>query len=186
VTLPNGKKSTKILKRLATAEELIEEAESVLEEVAGKDQRVVIVVDRVTAMLPEDQAAAGIANQSMKTEQALPKLLGYLLRRWVALLQEKNALAIFINQLRTKPGISFGDPDYTPGGNALPFYCHVRVRARRKGKRLLKNGKPMGVQGVLVNVKNKAGGEEGAECGFALFWDGRSKFFNAADLKKEE
>ena len=185
-TIKDGVKSTKIMKRLSTAEELIEEAEQVLEAVAGKDQRVVLVVDSVTAMLPEDQAAAGITNQSMKTEQALPKLLGYLLRRWVALLQEKNALAIFINQLRTKPGISFGDPDYTPGGNALPFYCHVRVRARRKGKRLLSHGKPTGVQGILVNVKNKAGGEEGAECGFQLFWDGRSKFFNAKELKKEE
>lgn len=172
--------------RLITAEELLSEGEAVMNLVHTHQPDIpqIVVVDSVTAMLPEDMAAAGIDGQNMKTTMALPVLLGDLLRRWVGTLPEFNALAIFINQLRTKPGVMFGNPEYTPGGNALPFYAHVRVKLRRKGGggAILHKGKKVGIKGVLINSKNKSGGIEGESCGFYLYNDGRSKFVPAEDI----
>lgn len=172
--------------RLATAEELLGEAEAVLVYQSRKKKPIIAVVDSVTGMLPEEQSNAGIGGQNMRTTMALPVLLGDLLRRWTGLLPEYDALAIFLNQLRTKPGISFGDPNYTPGGNALPFYAHSRVRMRRvKGGRVLRKGRMVGLKGILLNHKNKSGGIEGEECGFRIFFDGRSQFVTPDVIKGE-
>lgn len=176
-------------KRLCTAQELLSEQEAILRAAYDRDKtiRQFIVVDSVAAMLVEEEGEAGLSGQNMRTNVALPFFLGKLLRRWISFLREVNAIALFINQLRTKPGMAFGDPDYSPGGNALPFYAHSRVRMRRvKSGRVLERGKMAGVKGVLVNHKNKAGGIEGWEIGFKIMFNGVSKFVTAADVREEE
>lgn len=182
-----GKFLNEKVPRLITAEEMLNEAEEVMIYQARKKKPIIIVTDSVTGMLPEEQSNAGIGGQNMRTTMALPVLLGDLLRRWTGMLPEWDALAIFLNQLRTKPGMSFGDPNYTPGGNALPFYAHSRIRMRRvKGGRVLRKGRMVGLKGVLINTKNKAGGIEGEECGFRIYFDGRSQFVTPDVIKGEK
>jgi RecA/RadA recombinase len=80
----------------------------------------------------------------------------------------------FINQLRDKVGMTFGDPTYTPGGRAIRTNCAIRVRVRRvKGGQLRYNGKVIGVAGIIKNVKNKAGqgSVEAESCGFKVIWN---------------
>lgn len=175
-------------KRLTTAQELLEEAEAVMAKLhAGGVKKMVLVVDSVTGMLAEEEAAGGIGDQNMRTAQALPMLLGRLLRRWIGLLQDYRCFALFLNQIRQKPGVRFGSPDYTPGGNALRFYAHVRVRMRRLGKsRVMQGGKVVGIRGVLQNLKNKAGGVEGEECGFKIYFGGRSLFCPAEEIRGDK
>lgn len=176
--------------RLSTAQELMEEAEAIMSVIYLKDHdcKIVIVNDSVAAMLPEDEAASGLSGQNFKTSMSLPVMLGHLMRRWTGILQQYNAMAIFINQLRHKP-MAFGDPVYTPGGNAIPFYAHVRVRVKRvKGGRIIqknKSDKMIGVRAVIKNIKNKAGGVEGAECGCKILFNGTSKFVAAKDVLEE-
>jgi len=175
--------------RLCTAQELLEEVEAgmVLAQKTDQDVRQMVIVDSVTAMLVEEEAEAGLTGQNMRTNQALPVMLGKLLRRWIALCGETRTIAVFINQLRTKPGVLYGDPDYTPGGNALLFYAHSRVRMRRiKGGRILQKGKVVGVKGILRNDKNKAGGIEGTEIGFKIYFDGKTSFLDATVLRGED
>jgi recombination protein RecA len=175
--------------RLCTAQELLEEAEAVLVEVHQRfpAAKQILILDSVGAMLVEEEAEAGLTGQNMRTNAALPVMLGKLLRRWIGILGEVNCIGIFLNQLRTKPGMMFGDPDYTMGGNALPFYAHSRARMRRvKGGRVLQKGKVVGIKGILRNDKNKAGGVEGHEIGFKIMFNGASKFFDAAEFREEE
>lgn len=179
-----GKGTTKE-ERLVTGEELLAEIEQTLRAHHQKKPKgkLLLAIDSVTAILPEDEAVAGIIGQNMGTSMALPKLLGRICRRWIALARNYNCIVVWINQLREKPG-AWGDPTYTTGGNALPFYCHIRVRMRRvKGGRMTNMGRVVGVKGILSNVKNKAGGVEGADCGFKIFFDGHTKFLTAADVK---
>lgn len=173
-------------KRLSTVQELMEEAEGVMTELRKSGVlKICIVIDSVAAMLVEEEAEAGLTGQNMRTSNALPVALGRLLRRWIGLLQDYHAVALFINQMRTKPG-GFGDPAYTPGGNALRFYAHVRVRMRRvKGGRMTQSGKTVGIKGILRNDKNKGGGVEGTECGFKIFFDGKSRFVAASAIREE-
>ena len=125
----------------------------------------------------------------MRTQMALPQFLGKLLRRWTGLFESYNVLGVFINQVRIAPGVAFGNPEYTPGGKALKFYCHIRSIVRRtKGGRLMKSGKIVGLKGIITNLKNKAGGVEGSRCGYKIYFDGKrsTKWVDAAMLKAEE
>jgi hypothetical protein len=92
---------------------------------------------------------------------------------------------LFINQLKVSPMQKFGNPEYTPGGKALKFYCHIRVRAgRAKGGKILQAGKTIGIQGIMRNIKNKAGGVEWSSCGYKLFFEGRLVIMAKEKIKK--
>jgi RecA/RadA recombinase len=112
----------------------------------------------------------------------LPMFMGKLLRRWTGLAQVHNAWIVLVNQLRTGPK-SFGNPEYTPGGNAALFYSHTRIQVKRiTGSRIVDAGKTIGIRGKLVCHKNKTGGEEGAEIGFRLFFKGGLEFVPVKEL----
>lgn len=169
--------------RLSTGEELIEEAEALMHMLNRRGvEKIFVALDSVTAIIPEDEGTP-ISEHNMRTDQALPKLLSRFVKKWVALATAYDAIIVFINQLRSAP-MSFGDPHYTPGGNAIPFYAHVRVRVKRKSDSRIKGktGKTIGVKGTMVNTKNKAGGVEGDQIAFKLYFDGRSKFMEAKEL----
>jgi recombination protein RecA len=173
--------------RLSTAQELCTEVESAIIGSGKRSSRKVLVVDSVASMLPEGEALAGLEGGSMRSRMDLPLFLGALLRRWVAMVQSYSALSIFINQLRQSPMAKYGDPTYTPGGNALKFYSHVRVRVRRaKGGRIMQKGKLVGIQGIITSRKNKTGGLEGSSVGYRLMFDGPVEFLPAKDLEREE
>lgn len=174
--------------RLTSVQEMLEEAEATMSALkkADPERPLFLVGDSVAAMLTEDEATGGLTGQNMKTQMSLPVMLSRLFRRWIGLLQSLDATAVFINQLRQNP-MAWGDPFYTPGGNALPFYAHIRIRLKRAKKpRITKQGKMIGLKSILVNQKNKAGGLEQATCGFKMYQDGRSVFLPSNEIDGEK
>ncbi len=166
---------------LATGEMLLDEIEALMRMYQGK-KKMLIAVDSVKAIVPGDVGFTSYTLQGMTQKMELPALLDTVMKRWVGLAPLTESLIILINQLREKP-MAFGDPHYTPGGNAIPFYAHVRARTKRaKEARIMKSGKMVGLRGILVNTKNKAGGVEGESIGFKMYNDGRSKFMKIEDL----
>ena len=111
----------------------------------------VIVVDSVAALVPKaeidgDMGEAHVGLQARLMSQALRKLAGAI--------SKSNTIVIFINQLREKVGVMFGNPETTPGGKALKFYASVRLDVRRIDA--LKNGTEIiGNRTRVKVVKNK-------------------------------
>lgn len=174
--------------RLSTAQEVCAEVESMMSSLHAKHPKsnIFVVQDSIASMLPDAEAAMGVEVQNLRSKMALPSFLGALLRRWVGLAQSYGATVLFINQLRENPMAGFGDPSYTPGGNAPRFFCHIRARAgRSKGGRILRKGKQVGIQGIIRNYKNKAGGQERAQVAYKIFFKGATEFFPAEQLVKE-
>jgi recombination protein RecA len=156
-------------KRLASAEELCEEAEDMIAADYKPGRKTILVLDSIPALLTEAEASAGIVDQNMKSgTMSTPVFLSRLLRRWAGISISYNVLSIFINQLRQSPQPF--KPDYTPGGNGPRFYCHSRVRMRRVGKGLMldKHKNVVGIEGIITNFKNKSGSPERARIGFRL------------------
>ncbi len=174
--------------RLITAQELLEEMEEtagVLHEKGAK--KIIMVVDSIASMLVDAEASGGLSNATLHTKMALPVFMGSLLRRWVGLAQAHNILILFVNQLRQNPMQKFGDPWYTPGGNAPSFYCHVRCRVRRvKGSRIIQKNKVLGIKGLIKNVKNKVGGAENSAVGFKLFFKAPIEFVSVKEIEETE
>lgn len=110
-----------------------------------------IVIDSVAALVPEaeingDMGASHIGLQARLMSQAMRKLSGVI--------SKTNTTAIFINQIREKVGVMFGNPETTPGGRALKFYSSVRLEIRKS--EALKDGTDIvGSKAKIKVVKNK-------------------------------
>ncbi len=175
--------------RLITAQELLQEVEDTAGLLYRRGSRkMIIVIDSIASMLVEGEAIAGLVGGSgLKSKQALPEFMGRLMRRWVGLAQSYGAILLFVNQLRQNPMQGYGDPWYTPGGNAVRFFSHVRVRVRRtKGSRIIKKGKVVGIKGLIKNMKNKIGGVEQSQVGFKLYFDGPLEFVSAKEVENAD
>ena len=173
--------------RLSTGQELCAETEAFATAMHKKHKKMVIVVDSIASILTEGEGLAGLENQNMRTNMDLPMFMSKLLRRWVGLIPEINAWTILINQLRNNPKAKpWEDSWVAPGGNAAPFYSHVRVRMWRKGGKLQDKGEVVGIQGVMRCHKNKLGGIEYSTVGYRLNFAGKLEFVDAKDIKKEE
>jgi len=174
--------------RMITAEEQLLIVQRLLDRLhrKNKDGKIYVLVDSIAAMMTAEDAAAGIQEQNMRTKVSLATFMSTLMRDWVGMIYNYNVMMVFVNQIRVSPG-AWGNPEYTPGGNALRFYAAIRVRMSRMGKKILKAGRPMGIRGRLTNWKNKAGGgsREGASAGYKLYYDGRMKFLSADQIKAE-
>jgi len=111
----------------------------------------IVVVDSVAALVPK----AEIDGEMGDTHVALQaRLMSQALRKLAGVLSKSNTVAVFINQLREKVGVMFGNPEVTPGGRALKFYSSVRLDIRRI--ETLKNGTEMyGNRTRIKVVKNK-------------------------------
>jgi len=111
----------------------------------------IVVIDSVAALVPEaeiqgDMGASHVGLQARLMSQAMRKLSG--------IISKTNVVAIFINQIREKVGVMFGNPEITPGGRALKFYSSIRLEVRRG--EALKNGNDLvGSRTRLKVVKNK-------------------------------
>ena len=111
----------------------------------------VVVIDSVAALVPKaeidgDMGDAFVGLQARLMSQALRKLTGVV--------NKTNCVCIFINQLREKVGVMYGNPETTPGGRALKFYSSVRIDIRR-GEQLKENGSVIGNRTKAKVVKNK-------------------------------
>ena len=88
----------------------------------------VIVVDSVAALVPQAEIEGEMGDQQMALQA---RLMSKALRKLTSCISKSKTCAIFINQLREKVGIMFGNPEVTPGGRALKFYASVRMDIRR-------------------------------------------------------
>ena len=110
-----------------------------------------IVVDSVAALTPKAEIEGDMGDSHMGLQA---RLLSQALRKLTANIQKSNTLVVFINQLRMKIGVMFGNPETTTGGNALKFYSSVRLDIRRIGA-IKKGDEIYGNQTRVKVVKNK-------------------------------
>ncbi len=105
-----------------------EDALNILESLVRSGMISVIVVDSVAALTPRAELEGEMGDQHVGRQA---RMMGQALRKLTAAAANTNTLIIFINQLRMKIGIMFGNPETTPGGRALPFAASVRIDIRR-------------------------------------------------------
>src|SRR6202012_4220311 len=106
----------------------------------------VVVVDSVAALTPKAEIEGEMGDQHMGLHA---RLMSQALRKLTGNIKRSNTIVIFINQIRMKIGVMFGNPETTTGGNALKFYASVRLDIRRIGA--IKNGEE--VVGNMTRVK---------------------------------
>jgi recombination protein RecA len=111
----------------------------------------VLVVDSVAALVPRAEIEGEMGDSHMGLQA---RLMSQALRKLTAAINRSKTLVIFINQIRMKIGVMFGNPETTTGGNALKFYSSVRMDVRRVGA--LKDGEEVvGNRTAVKIVKNK-------------------------------
>ncbi|MFN4930653.1 MAG: recombinase RecA [Bacteroidota bacterium] len=111
----------------------------------------IIVIDSVAALTPKSEIEGEMGDSKMGLQA---RLMSQALRKLTGTINKTNCCCIFINQLREKIGVMFGNPETTTGGNALKFYASVRLDIRRTGQ--LKDGDAVFGNRVKVKViKNK-------------------------------
>lgn len=110
-----------------------------------------IVVDSVAALVPQAEIDGDMGDSHMGLQA---RLMSQALRKLTGIINKSNATVIFINQIRMKIGVMFGNPETTAGGNALKFYASVRLDIRRTGQ--IKVGEDIvGNRTKVKVVKNK-------------------------------
>src|SRR4051812_47910937 len=128
-----------------------EQALDIVEMLVKSDAVDVIVVDSVAALVPRAELEGEMGDSHMGLHA---RLMSQALRKLTAVCAKSKTLIIFINQLRMKIGVMFGNPETTTGGNALKFYASVRLDIRRIGA--LKDGEQVvGNRTRVKVVKNK-------------------------------
>lgn len=111
----------------------------------------VIVVDSVAALTPKAEIEGDMGDSHVGLQA---RLMSQALRKLTANIKRSNSLVIFINQIRMKIGVMFGNPETTTGGNALKFYSSVRLDIRRTGS-IKKGDEVIGNETRVKVVKNK-------------------------------
>ncbi len=110
-----------------------------------------IVVDSVAALTPKAEIEGEMGDAHMGLQA---RLMSQALRKLTAIISKTKTVVIFINQLRQKIGVVYGNPETTTGGNALKFYCSVRMDIRRK-KAIKRGEESVGSEVKVKVVKNK-------------------------------
>ena len=111
----------------------------------------VVVIDSVAALVPKAEIEGEMGEPQMGLQA---RLMSQALRKLTANIKRSNTLVIFINQIRMKIGVMFGNPETTSGGNALKFYASVRIDIRRIGA-IKKGEEVIGSETRAKVVKNK-------------------------------
>ena len=128
-----------------------EQALEILETLVRSGAFGVIVVDSVAALTPRAEIEGEMGDSHMGLQA---RLMSQALRKITAIAGKSGTTIIFLNQLRMKIGIMFGNPETTTGGNALKFYASVRMDIRQRDK-IMREGNLVGHTRVVKVVKNK-------------------------------
>jgi recombination protein RecA len=128
-----------------------EQALEIVENLTRSEQVGLVVVDSVAALVPKAEIDGEMGDSHMGLQA---RLMSQALRKLTAVSHKTGTTIMFINQLRQKIGVVFGNPETTPGGNALKFYASVRLDVRRIGQ--VKSGETViGNRTRVRVVKNK-------------------------------
>ncbi len=136
-----------IISQPDTGEQALEIAESLVRSNAVD----VIVIDSVAALVPKAEIEGNMGDSYMGLQA---RLMSQALRKLTAIISKSRTTTVFVNQIREKIGIFFGNPETTPGGRALKFYSTVRMDIRRKAT-IKKDEDNIGITAKVKVVKNK-------------------------------
>lgn len=128
-----------------------EQALEIAEQLVRSGAIDIIVIDSVAALVPKAEIDGEMGDSHVGLQA---RLMSQALRKLTGVLAKSKTVAIFINQLREKVGIMFGNPETTPGGRALKFYSSVRLEVRKQ-EAIKVNGEVMGSRTKVKVVKNK-------------------------------
>ena len=128
-----------------------EQALEITEQLVRSGAIDIIVVDSVAALVPKAEIDGEMGDSHVGLQA---RLMSQALRKLTGVLAKSKTVAVFINQLREKVGIMFGNPETTPGGRALKFYSSVRLDVRKQ-EAIKINGEVMGSRTKVKVVKNK-------------------------------
>ena len=129
-----------------------EQALEIVEQLARSGALDIIVVDSVAALVPRAEIDGKMGDSHMG---AHARLMSQAMRKLAGVISKSNTIIIFINQLREKVGVVFGNPETTTGGRALKFYASIRMDVRRTESLKGTNGEFIGSHTKVKIVKNK-------------------------------
>ena len=159
-----------------------EQALEIMEALVRSGAVDVVVLDSVAALTTKAEIDGNMGDSNVGQ---LARLMSQAMRKLTPLLSKTNCVAIFINQIREKIGVMFGNPETTPGGRALKFYASVRVDIRRIGQIKGSDGVIAGNRTKIKVVKNKVA-PPFTECEFDIMYnEGISSVGSLLDLATE-
>jgi recombination protein RecA len=135
-------------------EDVFKIMEMALQKTREKDAPVLIVWDSVAATSPKEELE-GEYDQQLMGVQA--RVIAKGMRKIVGIIGQSRALVLCLNQIKMKIGVSFGDPRFTPGGNAIPFHASIRIRLTGETKVKNEQGAVIGIHTNAEVIKNKVG-----------------------------
>ena len=158
-----------------------EQALEIVDMLAGSEAVDIIVVDSVAALVPQAELEGGMADSNVG---AHARLMSKAMRKISGVLNKSNCTVIFINQLREKVGVMYGNPEVTTGGRALKFYASIRIDIR-KAEAIKEGDKIIGNTVNIKVVKNKVAPPFKSCKVDLIFGEGFSKIGEVLDLAIE-
>jgi recombination protein RecA len=141
----------------------------------------IVVIDSVAALVPQAEIEGEMGDSHVGLQA---RLMSQALRKLSGTINKTNTIVIFINQLREKVGVMFGNPETTPGGRALKFYSSVRLEVRR-AEQIKQGDSVVGNKTVIKVVKNKVAPPFKTANVDIMYGEGVSKEGELVDLATE-